>query len=179
MAEFPYLKTKRLILRKLTYADSPALFEYFSQDIVTEYYDLSTLQSLVEAENLIRAWNLSYTTQRAIRWAIVLKNTNKVIGTCGLHNIHKKHYRAEIGYDLHPKFWQQGYMTETIIAIQKYGFKKLKLHRIEALVFSSNIGSKKLLHKVGFQSESVLRDYFLAKGCWVDGEMFSVLKNEW
>ncbi|MCV2504041.1 MAG: GNAT family N-acetyltransferase, partial [Neisseriaceae bacterium] len=55
--DFPYIETKRLILRKLTYADAPALFDYFSQNIVTEYYDLNCFESLSEAESLIRTWN--------------------------------------------------------------------------------------------------------------------------
>ncbi|MCV2504066.1 MAG: GNAT family N-acetyltransferase, partial [Neisseriaceae bacterium] len=117
--------------------------------------------------------------KRAIRWGIVLKENNQVIGTCGYHNFQEEHSRAEIGYDLNPDYWQKGYMTEAITAIQKYGFKKLKLHRIEAFIFPDNLASRKLLEKVGLQSEGVLRDYFFEKGRFVDGEIFSILIREW
>ncbi|QRN41846.1 MAG: GNAT family N-acetyltransferase [Neisseriaceae bacterium] len=176
---FPCIETKRLTLRRLTYADAPALFEYFSQDVVTEYYDLAPFQSLSEAEDLIRTWNTAYDIQSAIRWGIVLKENNQVIGTCGYHNFREKHGRAELGYELNLDYWQQGYMTEAIIAIQKYGFKKLRLHRIEAFIFPDNLASRKLLEKVGLQSEGILRDYFFEKGRFIDGEIFSILIHEW
>lgn len=176
---FPYLETKRLILRRPTYADISAIFNYFSQDIVTEHYDLNTFQSEEEAEDLIRVWNVGYEMKRSIRWAICLKKTNELIGTCGFHNFREQHYSTELGYDLNPKFWRQGYMTEAINAIQHYGFKRLHLHRLEAFIFPQNLSSRKLLYRVGLRSEGILRDYFWEKNRFWDGEIFSILVDDW
>lgn len=58
--EFPVLETQRLILRQLTLADAEDMFEYFSQDEVTEYYDLYTFKGIDEAEKLIQDFNKNF-----------------------------------------------------------------------------------------------------------------------
>ena len=58
--EFPVLETERLILRQLTLADAEDMFEYFSQDEVTEYYDLYTFKGIDEAEKLIQDFNKNF-----------------------------------------------------------------------------------------------------------------------
>lgn len=176
---FPILRTKRLLLRQLTYADAADLLAYFSHKEVTKHYDLAQLHSVQDAECLIHYWNNAYKQHSAIRWAIVLKNHGKVIGTCGLHNLCLEHRRGEIGYDLHPHFWQQGYMTEALIAVQEYAFKKLKLHRLEAFTLSENIASRALLLKTGLHYEGLLRDYFWNKGSYKNTEIFSILSADW
>lgn len=178
--EFPTIQTDRLVLRALHFTDAPALFDYFSRDEVTEFYDLPTFQSIQEAHELLLAWQERYQNQDSIRWAITLKERpDQLIGTCGFHNFSKENARAEIGYELHPQFWRTGIMTEAIAAIIPFGFETFELNRIEAFIDPSNISSRKLLEKVGLQSEGVLRDYFFEKGKFVDGELFSILKREY
>ena len=177
---FPILSTKRLLLRQLTYADAADLLAYLSNKEVTKHYDLAQLHSLQDAEHLIHYWNNTYKQHSAIRWAITLKSHNgKVIGTCGLHNFCLEHYRGDIGYDLHPHVWQQGYMTEALIAVQEYAFRKLKLHRLEAFTLSENIASRALLLKTGLHYEGLLRDYFWNKGSYKNTEVFSILLADW
>ena len=53
----------------------------------------------------------------------------------------KEHYRAEIGYALHPAFWKKGIMKEAILAVVDYGFNKMHLHSIEANINADNIAS--------------------------------------
>lgn len=178
--DFPTLETDRLLLRSLHFIDAPALFAYFSKDEVTEFYDLPTFQSLEEAHELLLAWQNRYQNQEAIRWAITLRQQpERLIGTCGFHNFSTENFRAEIGYELHPDFWKTGIMTEAIKALIPFGFETFDLHRIEAFIHPTNISSRKLLEKVGLQSEGVLRDYFYEKEKFVDGEIFSLLKKEY
>ncbi|WP_410880594.1 GNAT family N-acetyltransferase [Myroides sp. DW712] len=178
--EFPTIQTDRLLLRALHFTDAPALFDYFSKDEVTDFYDLPTFQSIEEAHELLLAWQERYQNQEAIRWAITLQERpDQLIGTCGFHNFSIENARAEIGYELHPNFWRNGIMTEAIAAIIPFGFTKFELNRIEAFIDPANISSRKLLEKVGLQAEGVLRDYFFEKGKFVDGELFSLLKREY
>ncbi|WP_158960480.1 GNAT family N-acetyltransferase [Myroides fluvii] len=178
--EFPTLQTDRLILRALHFTDAPALFDYFSRDEVTEFYDLPTFESIQEAHELLLAWQERYQEDNAIRWAITLQERpDRLIGTCGFHNFSNENARAEIGYELHPDFWQKGIMTEAIQAIIPFGFEAFELHRIEAFIHPTNRSSRKLLEKVGLQSEGVLRDYFYEKEEFVDAEIFSLLQREY
>ncbi|WP_353120303.1 GNAT family protein [Myroides odoratus] len=178
--EFPTLQTDRLFLRALHFTDAPALFDYFSKDEVTDFYDLPTFQAIHEAQELLLAWQERYQNQDAIRWAITLQDhPSKLIGTCGFHNFSIENARAEIGYELHPNFWRTGIMTEAIQALIPFGFEAFDLHRIEAFIDPANISSRKLLEKVGLQAEGVLRDYFFEKGKFVDAEIFSLLKRDY
>lgn len=178
--EFPTIQTERLLLRALHFTDAPALFDYFSRDEVTEFYDLPTFQSVQEAHELLLAWQERYQNSDSIRWAITrLEQPERLIGTCGFHNFSTENFRAEIGYELHPDWWLTGIMTEAIQALIPFGFKHFDLHRIEAFIDPSNLASRKLLEKAGMQSEGVLRDYFYEKEKFVDGEIFSLLKKDY
>ena len=64
-------------------------------------------------------------TRKGIRWEIVLKETNVLIGTIGLNNLQLWSKRSEIGYDLHPRYWGNGYASEAAREIIDYGFKDL------------------------------------------------------
>ena len=80
-----------------------------------------------------RIFSKNYFKKKAIRWGIVLKETNVLIGTIGLNNLQLWSKRSEIGYDLHPRYWGNGYASEAAGEIINYGFKDLGLFRIELL----------------------------------------------
>ena len=178
--KFPILLTERLYLREIQHSDAQALFSYFSRDVVTLYFDLPTFQHMDEAYELVKTWQENFQQKKAIRWAICLKdNPNQLIGSCGFHNFSSEHFRAEIGYELHPAFWQQGITTEAVSAIISFGFDTYKLNRIEAFIDPDNLASRKLLEKIKLVSEGILRDYFFEKGRFVDGEIFALLKKNY
>ena len=116
---------------------------------------------------------------KGIRWGIINKADNKLIGTLGIYDWDKTARRAEIGYDLEPAYWQQGLMTEALCVVLKYGFEKMKLNRIQALIDSKNARSMKLVRRLGFRKEGVLRQRSYFKGKFLDDVMFSLLKTEW
>ncbi len=98
------------------------------------------------------------------RWGIEKKGTGQLIGTCGFHLINHHHKRAEIGYELDDTNWGQGYASEALQAILAYGFEKLQLIRIAAVVYVENKASQKLLNKAGFQEEGLLRKHMIQNG---------------
>ncbi|MBL1221663.1 GNAT family N-acetyltransferase [Chryseobacterium sp. L7] len=174
---YPVLETERLILRQLNSHDAEDLFEYFSQDQVMEYYDLETFKTLEDAQNIIKYFNNEFEKGKGFRWALELKSEKKVIGTCGYHNWFPEHFRAEIGYELNPKFWRNSYMKEAILPILIYGFESMRLHRIDAFTDPANIASEKLLHSLNFKDEGILRDYFFEKGKFVDAKIFGLINE--
>lgn len=177
-ADFPQLETDRVRLRKLKLTDAPSMFSYFSKDEVTKYYDLDTFISVKQAEELIERLLYRYEMRKQIRWAIVLKETDQLIGTCGFHAIEEEHWKAEIGYELHPDFWGKGIMTEVIQAAIQYGFNEIGLNRIEAFYDPENISSARVLEKNGFIYEGLLRKRFFEKGKFVDGAISAIIKED-
>ncbi|WP_084780598.1 GNAT family N-acetyltransferase [Bacillus massilinigeriensis] len=175
---FPELETDRFILRQLQMEDAPQMYRYFSLDEVTKFYDIETHTSEKEAADLIKQLSYRYSNGEQIRWGITFKNSNEIIGTCGLHEIEREHFKAEIGYELHPDYWGKGIMSEVITKVVEYAFSYMGLHRVEAFYHPLNIASKKALEKSGFQYEGLLRKRFFVKGRFMDVEISSIIKEE-
>lgn len=117
-------------------------------------------------------------SRQGIRWAITRKEDDKVLGTCGFHNVKAEHSRAEMGYELGKEFWGQGVMQESLTAILDYGFNTLQYNRIEAFVNAGNCKSTRILAKMGFSLDGLLREYEFACGKFVDQYCYSLLKSE-
>ncbi|WP_338708932.1 GNAT family protein [Paenibacillus amylolyticus] len=179
MTPFPELETKRLLLREIKQSDSQDIFQYFSSDEVTKFYDVQSFTNTKQAEELIQRWKERFENGQVIRWGIALKSDNRIIGTCGFHGCMKQHYKAVMGYELAPEFWRQGYMTEVTQKIVEYGFKNLELNRIEAFVEPENAGSRKLLERIGFSEEGILKEHFYWKNRFVDNVIYAILKKEY
>lgn len=173
---FPVLETERLLLRELTDEDAESIFACFSDHDVTRYYGLEPLERLDQARKLIDFFAQNYVERRGIRWGIERKGGG-IIGTIGFNAWVPKHKRAEIGYEIHPEHWRKGYASEAIAAIVAYGFDALDLMRIGAVVFTENDPSQKLLLKMGFQLEGVLRNYMVQSGEAHHTHVYSILKS--
>ena len=177
---FPQLETDRLILRRMQASDAQALFQVLGDDEVTRYYDDATFTAVSQAEEQIAAWESGFAHRRSLRWGIVHKQAGVVIGSCGMYSIHPWHLRASIGYELAQSFWRQGLMTEALNAMLALGFNEMGLNRIDAVVMPENLASIKLLEKLGFHNEGLLREYenWGSKG-FADLYMLSLLKKTW
>lgn len=175
---FPLLETPRLFLRRMQASDAEALFQVLSDDEVTQYYDDATFTDISQAREQIEAWENGYIHRRGIRWGIARKDDNLMIGSCGFYGIHPWHLRASIGYELARYSWRQGIMTEALSAIIALGFGDLGLNRIDAVVLPKNTASIRLLEKLGFLNEGLLREYenWGGKG-FADLCMFSLLRK--
>lgn len=173
---FPEIETERLLLRELLPEDAPAIFRLFSSPLVTRYYDLDNYEEMAQALELIDFFDESFELERSIRWGIERKRDGAVMGTCGY--VWLRRFRGEIGYDLHPDYWRNHYMTEALDAILEFGFNEFELNRIEALTMLDNVASGALLRKLGFQEEGILRQHDFFKGHFHDMRLFSLLREE-
>lgn len=178
-SELPSLETERLLLRPLSMLDLEFVFRHFSDPEVNRYLlDEEPVTTLEQAQSIIDFYSLpgrkSYN-----RWVIVRKSDALAIGTCGYHQWQAMHRRAEIGYDLEKDSWKQGIMTEALLAMLSYGFEQMGLNRVEALVYIENDASIRLLERLGFQKEGLLRQYFRRDETYYDHWLLSLLKAEW
>jgi ribosomal-protein-alanine N-acetyltransferase len=176
VSEFPEIETERLKLRLITKNDTENIFSILLSEKVTKYYGMYPMKDVSEAESLIEKFEKSFETSVAIRWGIELKECNKIIGTCGYHNYNKRHFRAEIGYELNSEFWGKGYAKEAVLAIINYGFNEMNLKRIEAVVYPENISSENMLKNMNFLYEGLLRKYAYFRDKHQDLNMFSLIK---
>lgn len=116
---------------------------------------------------------------REVHLGIRMAETNELIGVLGLKEISAKNKKAEVGFWIGKSYWHKGYSTQAVSMIVEYGFEKLKLNKITANVFAFNEASVRLLQKLGFVREGLLRDNILQKDDFVDSMLFGILKKEY
>jgi ribosomal-protein-alanine N-acetyltransferase len=173
---FPEIKTKRLLIRRMSDADAAALLTMRSDDRVMKYIGREKMKTEDEAIALIQKINASVDTNESIMWAIALdEEPATMIGTICFWNILKDHYRAEVGYILHPDLWGKGMMKEAVLAVVDYGFNEMKLHRIEGHINPENTVSGIVLEKCGFVREAYFKENFYFKGKFFDAAVYSKL----
>lgn len=174
---FPELRTDRLLLRKLGATDVNEIFVLRSNEDVLRYLGKEPIKTTKEAMEFIDSVNKNIAENESVLWGITLQNDPFiVIGTICLWNLQKEHFRGEIGYVLHPGHWRKGIMKEAINCVCDYGFEKLGLHRIEALLSPENIASSSVLGRTGFVKEAHLRENLYFKGKFSDTVIYSKLK---
>lgn len=174
------LETDRLLLRGLHLEDADFLFTEWSDPQVTRFMcDEEPLQQREQAEEVLCRFQSPETNPHLKWWGIERKADGRLIGTCGFGRWDQNHHRAEIGYDLCPDAWGQGLMPEALQALLRFGFEEMKLNRIEATVHVKNLRSQRVLKKLGFQREGLLREYFCRDGNYNDQVQYSLLKREW
>ncbi|MCA1292612.1 GNAT family N-acetyltransferase [Paenibacillus sp. alder61] len=178
--EIPVLESERLRLRRMEREDGPALHKFWSDPEVVRYMNIPPFASIEDTHQMIDLLNGLAESEDAMRWAIELKETGQVIGSCGFNTWELAGaFRGEIGYDLGQEFWGSGYMSETLRTVIRYGYETMGLNRIEALVDPRNEASRKLLAALGFQEEGLLREYQKTEEGFVDLIMYSLLKKDY
>lgn len=174
----PIIETSRLFLREVTNEDASDMLRYLSDKDVVKHMGLEPFQSIEDALDEISWYQSIHEDGSGIRWGITLKDSVKVIGSCGFLNRNTKHYRAEVGFELSKEYWGKGIASEALEAVIKFGFDHYSFERIEALIEPDNVPSQKLVEKQGFKREGLLRHYEFTCGKFDDLYMYSILKED-
>ena len=173
---FPEQTTRRLLLRKFTPADAPALYRLRSNKNVMQHINRPLATSLQEAEAWIGVVLETLAQNKGITWCLCLKeNPEEHVGSIGLWRIEAENYRAEIGYMLEPRLQGRGLMYEALQAVVEYGFRQMKLHSIEAQLSPQNGASAALLKKAGFVQEGLFKENYFWQGRFLDSAVYSLL----
>jgi ribosomal-protein-alanine N-acetyltransferase len=177
---FPVLETERLRLRKMTPDDADALIAIFNDEEVNRYLSGGPpCTNRVEAISVLDWMQSWFEARGGLRWGITLKGDDIVIGTCGFHHLSQENHRCDLGYDLLPAYWGRGYVTEATHAMVRWCFENLDLHRIQADCTDGNIGSERVLEKVGFTYEGTWRENCFEHGRFVSLKQYGLLRREY
>lgn len=175
---FPVLSTERLLLRQVTQEDVNEIFFLRSDNRVLKYLAKEPARTINEASLFIKKINELENTNNGITWGINLKGEKKLLGTICYWNITKDHYRAELGYALHPDLHGKGIMQEALSEVLDYGFTAMRLHSVEARVDPLNEASIKLLERNNFIREGHFKEDYFYNGKFLDTTVYSLISNK-
>jgi ribosomal-protein-alanine N-acetyltransferase len=110
----------------------------------------------------------------------IFAHDETLIGGVSLSNLRRGvSETASLGYWVGKPFARQGYMTVALPLVLDFSFDRLRLHRVEAACLPSNIASRSLLVRAGFQQEGYARQYLRIEGKWQDHLLFAILREDW
>lgn len=178
-ARLPVIETERLILRKMRMSDAPDVYRYAQDREVARHVLWEAHQSIWETRAYIRFLLYQYRSGEPGSWGVVLRETGKVVGTIGYMSYNADNATVEVGYSLAREHWGKGLMTEALEAVIGETFRVLNLHRIEAMHFTDNPASGRVMEKCGMQHEGRLRERICCKGVFRDVEMWGILRKDW
>lgn len=152
----PTIETKRFLLRPFAETDREGLFALDSDPEVVRYLGNKPMQSIEQADSLIRYILQQYADFNIGRWVIEDKQTGEFIGWAGLKFVTELTNNQldfyDIGYRLLQKHWGKGIAPECALASVIYGFEKMKLEAIHAGAHQENAASNHILQKLGFRN---------------------------
>ena len=110
----------------------------------------------------------------------IFRDDEAIVGGVGLSNIRRGVAEtASLGYWIGEPYARQGYMTAALPLLLDFAFDRLRLHRIEAACLPTNVPSRALLMRTGFQQEGYARNYLLIDGKWQDHLLFAIVREDW
>lgn len=174
------LTTNRLTLREYVEQDWQAVFTYQSDPNYLQYYPWHN-RTINDAQAFVQKLIFWQREKPRLKFqlAVVLAEHDQLIGSCGVRMKQANSHQAELGYEIDPAYWGQGYATEAARKMLAFGFGELRLHRIWATCLLENVASARVLGKLGLQQEGRLREHRWMKGRWWDSLVFSILEQEW
>jgi ribosomal-protein-alanine N-acetyltransferase len=179
LRSFPDLCTPRLRLRRLRMEDARDIFAYARDPQMMPFVFWEAHRSLDDTREFLERTLKGYADGVPPTWGIQHLKHGVIIGACAYHEVSFQNARAEIGYALARKHWGRGLMTEAVRAMLDYGFSTLQLNRIEARCDVENIGSWRVMEKVGMKFEGVLRQNIILHGRPRDAKMYAILREDW
>src|SRR5262245_49725514 len=125
--------TSRLVLREFVLEDWPAVLAYQSEPEYLRYYHWTerTADDVQAFVQRFLDWQHDDPRYR-YQLAVTFQETGELIGNCGLRLEHPGAMEGDIGYELAPAHWGNGYATEAARSMVAFGFEELRLHRIWA-----------------------------------------------
>lgn len=169
----PTLTTEHLVLRPLVTADADALHAVFSDEQTMRYWSSPPHRGMAETRDYVSG---NAAQDQWLTWAIT-EGGGPALGWIVL-GTHRQGV-CELGYILGRDRWGRGYAGEAAAAIVGHGFAAMGLRRIFADCDPDNIGSIRVLERLGFRREGHLRAEWETHIGVRDSLIFGMLAGEW
>ena len=169
------LYSERLVLRAPSFLDVDDVFDFCSDPDSCRFADWTPHKTKGETREFI-AWLKRKTGERNYTWIIEHREEKKAIGTISIVDVDYSGKIFTVGYTLSKKYQHQGYATEALKELVNYLFKELFAQRIQAKVMPENTASCRLLERVGFKNEGILKKGAFCKIECVDVYIFALVK---
>lgn len=155
---FRELETERLILKSISHEDRDFILSQFSNHEINRYlFDAELLVDIQGADEIVDFY-VRPEPRGQHRWILVKKDDSRKIGTCGFHCWDKLTGQCDVGYDLAPDYWGEGYMSEAMHAILAFAHDEMRVRRINACIYVENDKSISLVEKLGFVFSGQMKD---------------------
>jgi RimJ/RimL family protein N-acetyltransferase len=175
----PVLESERLRLRAYRMQDLDAVYALYSDPRVMRYWSFPPWQDKAQARAYLERVLAETATGAVHAWAIADRGDDALIGTATLHSLQREQGRAEIGYSLVPERQGRGLAAEALRLLLAHAFDGLQLRRLEADVDPRNLASCRLLERLGFRREGLLRARWRVAGEDCDSAMYGLLASEY
>ena len=170
------LITSEIKLRPFRRSDVPALVKYANNkniwdNVRDRFPHPYTEESATDWINIANIYNPSSN--------LVIDLKGELIGAMGLtkkDDIYRKN--AEVGYWVAEPYWGQGIGTEALKQFVDYTFQNFKFHKLYAGIMSTNIASARVLERVGFTLEAVLKESIYKNDHFIDEHIYSLFRRD-
>lgn len=150
------LETDRLILRKFSMDDALVMFNNYGSDPkVTKYLNWKTHETLEDAKASVKHFMSEY-DNNGFHWAVLIKDSNELIGDIAVNRIDKRNNNCEVGYQFGSKYWGNGYATETLKMVLDFLLNDCEFYLVECKHTSSNVASGRVMEKIGMIKDAIL-----------------------
>jgi ribosomal-protein-alanine N-acetyltransferase len=174
----PTLEAERIALRMLRPDDAADVYAIFSDPRVMRYWSSPPMTDPAQAAGYIEQIHAWFERRGGMQWGIVERGEDRVIGTTTLCAFSLEHRRCEIGYALAADRWHRGLATEALAAALDFAFGTLPFERVEADIDPRNEPSIRLVERMGFRREGVLRSRWCIGGEMQDSALYGLLRSD-
>jgi len=174
----PTLTGGRVRLRPLRKVDAEDFFALHSDPRVMRYWSHPPWTHRDQAAERIAQLERDHATAEFYTWAATV-GTDRLIGTVSLFALNRTQQRAELGYALSSALWGNGYATEMVRMVVAFAFDSIGLSRLEADIDPRNEPSCRLIERVGFLREGLLRERWRVAGEVTDSAIYGLLRSEY
>jgi ribosomal-protein-alanine N-acetyltransferase len=178
---FPFANTPRLQLRPLVMQEGRELFQVVSASRAElgRYMGWPRLMlDLEQARRFIRLGRDGWLAGRTVRLGVFERETGVLVGNIELDGVDTRRAQCELGYWIRTDRTRRGYAAEAAQPMLRYAFETLRLHKVRADVAVGNVASARVLEKLGFQREGLLREDRPVGGAFVDHWRYGLLRQE-
>ena len=178
MKSQPTLTTERLLLSPLRAADIPLIIAYAGNPNIARYTQyIPYPYQEADAIYWLNLANIGYKNGTHHVFAIRNPENEAFMGGMGL-TVNQAHNKASVGYWLAEQFWGEGYCTEALRAVLRYGLEEVGLNKINASYLAVNGASGRVMEKAGMIKEGVQRKDMLKNGVYHDHVCYGMLASD-